>query len=116
MFAQAFLHLCVLLLLVPAPRDPLPDDKGKGFFGVQLLDNGGVSITRVEPGSPAEKAGIQFNDIILAIDTAKVSTVNDAREIIGRLRPGNIVLVDVRRGEQFLTIKVRVGVRPESAP
>lgn len=116
MIAQSFLQLCALLLLVPVPKDPAPDDKGKGFFGVQLVDNSGVYITRVEPGSPADKAGIRFNDTILTIDTVKVPTVNDAREIIGRLRPGNIVTVDVRRGEESLTIKVRVGVRPESIP
>jgi S1-C subfamily serine protease len=116
MIPHASLHLCAFLILVPAPKDPLPDDKGQGFFGVQLVDNSGVSITRVEPGSPADKAGIRFNDIILSIDTVKVPNVNDAREIIGRLRPGNIVAVEVRRGEQSLTIKVRVGVRPDSAP
>lgn len=115
MFAQLLLQLCTLMLLVPAPKDPSPDDKGRGFFGVQLVDNSGVNITRVEPGSPAEKAGIQFNDTILAIDTVKVPTVNEAREIIGRLRPGNVVTVEVRRGNQSLTLKVRVGARPETA-
>ncbi len=116
MIAQSFLPLCALFLLYPAPKDPAPDDKGRGFFGVQLIDNSGVNITRVEPGSPADKAGIRFNDTILAIDTAKVPTVNDAREIIARLRPGNTVMVEVRRGDQSLTIKVRVGARPESSP
>jgi S1-C subfamily serine protease len=114
MIAQSYFSLCTLLLLYPLPRDPLPDDKGKGFFGVQLIDNSGVNITRVEPGSPADKAGIRFNDTILAIDTVKVPTVNDAREMIGRLRPGNVVIVEVRRGDQSLTIKVRVGVRPDT--
>lgn len=116
MITHTTLHLCAFIILVPAPKDPLPDDKGQGFLGVGLVDNSGVSITRVEPGSPADKAGIRFNDIILSIDSVKVPNVNDAREVITRLRPGSIVAVDVRRGEQFLTIKVRVGVRPDSAP
>ena len=116
MIAHWFLPFCTMLLLFPAPKDPSPDDKGKGFSGVQLGDNSGVNITRVEPGSPADKSGIQFNDTILAIDTVKVPTVNEAREIIGRLRPGNVVMVEVRRGNQSLTIKVRVGIRPESLP
>lgn len=114
MIAQSLFPLFALVLLYPAPKDPAPDDKGRGFFGVQLIDNSGVNITRVEPGSPADKAGIRFNDTILAIDMVKVPTVNEAREIIGRLRPGNTVTVEVRRGEQSLTIKVRVGARPDS--
>jgi S1-C subfamily serine protease len=116
MIAQLCLHLCALLLLVPAPKDPLPDDKGKAFLGVRLVDNNGVHVTHVEPGSPAEKAGIRTDDHILAIDSVKAPTVNDAREIIARLRPGNVASVEVRRGEQSLTIKVQVGVRPETAP
>lgn len=116
MLAQ--LTLVAFALLVPAPRDPDPDDKGRGFFGVQLIDNGGgaVTITRVEPGSPADKAGIQPDDQILAIDSVKVPTVNEAREAIGRLRPGNLTMVEVRRGEKSLTLKVKVGVRPENLP
>jgi S1-C subfamily serine protease len=116
MLAQTLLSLTVTAMFFPAPRDPAPDDKGRGFFGVQLVDNQGVSITRVEPGSPADKAGFRPTDQILAIDTQKIPNVNEAREIIGRLRPGMVACVEVRRGEKSLTIKVRVGVRPESIP
>ena len=38
-------QLSLLLLLFPAPRDPEPDDKGKGFFGVGAsIDNNGLTI------------------------------------------------------------------------
>ncbi len=116
MIANHGLALLTLVLFYPAPRDPEPDEKGKGFFGVQLVDNGGVEITRVEPGSPADKAGIRINDVIRAIDSADVTTVEDAREIIGRLRPGRVTQVDVRRGAAKFSIKVKVGIRPESLP
>jgi S1-C subfamily serine protease len=116
MFSQSLLYLATAAMFFPAPREPAPDDKGRGFFGVQLVDNGGVSITRVEPGSPADKAGIQPTDQILAIDTQKIPNVNEAREIIGRLRPGMVARVEVRRGEKSMTIKVKVGIRPETIP
>ena len=108
----AHLSLAVVLLLFPVPRDPEPDDKGKGFFGVLLVDNIGATITRVEPGSPADKGGIRLNDAILSIDGQRVPTVTEAREIIARLRPGTIVPVEVRRGDKPLTIKIKVGARP----
>lgn len=108
--------LLAALVLVPAPRDPEPDDKGRGFFGVALVDNGGVTITRVEAGSPADKAGIRVNDTILAIDAQRVPTVNEAREVIGRLRPGKTAQVEVRRGEASMTIKVKVGAKPDNLP
>jgi S1-C subfamily serine protease len=101
-----------MLMLFPAPRDPEPDDKGNGFFGVRLIDNGGVSVTAVEPGSPAEKAGMHVNDLILAINAERVPTVNEAREIIARLRPGMSATVEVRRGEKSVLVKIKVGLRP----
>lgn len=106
-------HLLLsLVLLFPAPRDPEPDDKGQGFFGVRLIDNGGVNVTGVEPGSPAEKGGMHVNDIILAIDSMRVPSVNEAREAIARLRPGKVVAVEVRRGEKSVLVKVKVGAKP----
>ncbi len=105
-----------MMLAFPAPKDPEPDDKGRGFFGVQLVDNGGVLITRVEPGSPADKAGIQAEDMISAVDDAKVTNVEEARELIARLRPGTVTKVEIRRGAMAVAIKVKVGVRPESLP
>jgi S1-C subfamily serine protease len=116
MIASHCLSLLTMVLLYPAPRDPEPDEKGKGFFGVQLVDNGGVLITRVEPGSPADKAGIRINDVIRAIDTADISTVEDARDIIGRLRPGRVTQVEVLRGATMVNIRVKVGGRPDSLP
>jgi serine protease Do len=107
------LHLAAVILLYPAPRDPAPDDKGQGFFGVKLVDNSGVNVTHVEPGSPAEKAGVRANDVILAVDTQRVPTVAEAREVIARLRPGMVCRVEVRRGDKSVTLKLRVGVRPE---
>jgi S1-C subfamily serine protease len=116
MLAQPLISLVVLIVLYPVPPEPEPDDKGKGFFGVQMVENSGVIVARVEPGSPAEKAGFRVNDIIHKIDSNSVPTINDAREIIGRLRPGSIARVEVRRGEATVKLKVKVGVRPETLP
>ena len=114
--ATHFVSVMTLVLMYPAPRDVEPDDKGRGFFGVQLIDSGGVMITRVEPGSPADKSGIKPNDIIQTIDSTPVSAVDDARDVIARLRPGAVARVEVHRAGQAISLKVRVGVRPEFAP
>ena len=47
--------------------------------------------------------------MIVALDTEKVPSVNEAREAIARLRPGVVVPVDIIRGEKMLTVKVKVG-------
>jgi S1-C subfamily serine protease len=116
MEAHFYLPLITLVMLYPAPREPEPDDRGQGFFGVQMFDGGGVNVTFVQPGSPAHKAGIRADDYLEKIDSTPVSTVDEARELIGRLRPGAVVRVALRRGETTVSIKVKVGVRPDITP
>jgi S1-C subfamily serine protease len=116
MDAHACIPLIMMVMFYPAPREPDPDDRGQGFFGVRMIDNGGVSIDFVQPGSPADKAGIRANDVFQTIDSTPVSTLDEAREVIGRLRPGTIVLAVVRRGAKTLSIKIKAGVRPELTP
>jgi len=115
MFATSLL-LLTTTAMYPAPRGPEPDESCKGFFGVLLIDDGGVSITRVEPDSPADRAGVRPNDQILLIDSQKVPSVNDAREVIARLRPGRVVPVEVRRGDKTVNLKVRIGARSDTLP
>ena len=103
-------------ILFPAPKDPEPDDKGRGFFGVQLVDNGGVFITRVEAGSPADKAGITAGDMIFAIDKLPIQNVDEARELIAGLRPGTVTFVELRRGAATVNVKLKVGIRPDTLP
>jgi S1-C subfamily serine protease len=105
-----------MTVLFPAPRDPEPDEKGRGYFGVKMIDNSGVSISEVVPGSPADKGGLRVNDIVLAVDSNKVPSVAEAREVIARLRPGMTASVEVRRGERSVIVKVKVGVRPDNLP
>ena len=94
MTTSAYGLLLGLALAFPAPKDTEPDDKRQGFFGIQLIDDSGVKVTLVLPGSPAEKAGLKVDDLLLTIDDQRVPNVNDCREIIGRLRPGRVVSVD----------------------
>ena len=59
----------------------------------------GVEVGSVQPGSPAEAAGVAPGDLIVAVDGADVSTL-DVPEVAARLRgdDASTVRVDVRRG------------------
>jgi serine protease Do len=81
---------------------------GTGFAGVVLAPltaglknqigyNGsnGVAVIQVQPGSPADKSGIQPGDIILSADGKTYTDVKALSKYIGTKKPGEILRLDV---------------------
>src|SRR2546427_5838107 len=69
----------------------------------------GVVITSVEPGGPADEAGLRRGDVILEIDRKPVRNLSEYRKAMGDTKKGKGVLFLVRRGEStlFLALKPR---------
>ena len=59
----------------------------------------------IESGSPAEEAGLQAGDLLVAIGDSQVSTWEEAFKILGRSE-GREVAVRVKRGDQVLTSRM----------
>lgn len=59
-----------------------------------------------QPGSPAERAGMRAQDIIVAIDGQAINTVGDMRRELFKKKPGNNVRVEVVRDGKRLTLTV----------
>ncbi|HEV3010000.1 MAG TPA: DegQ family serine endoprotease [Burkholderiales bacterium] len=68
----------------------------------------GALVNSVEKGSPADKAGIEAADIILAFDGKQVESSSDLPRIVGSTRPGSQSALEVwRKGRtQKLSITV----------
>ena len=59
----------------------------------------GALVQGVEPGSPAEKAGIEAGDIIVKVDGRSIEKAGDLPRIIGATKPGSKASLQVfRRG------------------
>lgn len=66
-----------------------------------LRDRAGAVITRVQPDSPADKAGLKPGDVLVEVNGRPVRDSADVRNSIGLLRVGEQVnLTVVRDGEQ----------------
>lgn len=76
--------------------------------------NGHPFVASVEPGSPADRAGIQAGDSILAYDNEDVNgrTISLTR----LLRPGKRISVKIRRGGETYEIPVTVARKTMYAP
>ncbi len=74
--------------------------------GLSLQRDRGVIVSDVEPGGPAAKAGIQTEDIIVAMNGKPLESAAQLDSGIYRQAPGEAVSLQIRRGEQMLEIKV----------
>ncbi|MFZ6844936.1 DegQ family serine endoprotease [Undibacterium sp. RuTC16W] len=57
----------------------------------------GALVTRVEPGAPAEKAGVQDGDVILKFNGITVEKRTDLPRIVGMTKPGSKATITVWR-------------------
>jgi len=68
----------------------------------------GVVITDVEPGSPADEAGLQRGDLIQEVNRKEVQTIQDFEKQLRGLKSGDAVALLVRRGANTFFIAVNM--------
>jgi serine protease Do len=94
---------------------------GGGFLGVHAEDISrenlsryhlgqvrGVGVTQVVKDSPAEKAGLRKDDVILRIDGENVTSVRKLNRVVSEIAPEQSVRINISRGgsEQELTATI----------
>lgn len=72
----------------------------------------GAIVTSVQPGSPAERAGIRRGDVVLAINDQPVLDGNNLRNRVAGTAPGTEVTLTVFRDGQEQRIRVTLGELP----
>lgn len=116
----------------PAPEPPdEPFDQnfefflgGDGFLGVyaenisrenmgryHMNQVRGVGVTRIVKDSPAEKAGLRQDDVILRIDGENITSVRKLNRIVSELAPDQSVKITVSRGGSEQDITATIGKR-----
>lgn len=85
----------------------------KAFVGIQSDQNPskdlvGVKIIQVVPDSPADKADLWVNDVIIKIGDTDIKEFNDLRSTLANYEPGDQVEFIVRRGDEELNLKLEL--------
>jgi S1-C subfamily serine protease len=96
--------------MIPAPVRPGPQNRS--YVGLSL-ENGNSKVSQVADESPAKKAGIKAGDKLLMVGDAKISTVADLLKVVQSTEPGTEVKVQLQRGEEMLTLSVKLAAPPE---
>lgn len=72
----------------------------------------GVLITQIVSGSPADRAGLQVDDVIVEVEQKKVTDISGVSAAIATKRPGDVLRVVVVRGDQMITVNPTLAERP----
>jgi len=95
----------------------------RGSIGVQLLprpdeallkvygSSYGAFVQSVEPGSPADKAGLKAEDLILAFDGKKIESSDDLVNMVADSEVGRTATLTIIRGGQKKELLVTIGDR-----
>jgi Do/DeqQ family serine protease len=68
----------------------------------------GAVIARVEAGSPAERAGLRTNDLVISVNGAPMRSGTELRNRVGLSRIGDEVELTLERGGSERTVTVRI--------
>ena len=82
---------------------------------IGLAQPTGALVAKVEPNSPAAKAGLRQGDVVLSINGAAVRNSADLRNRVGLVRVGENIEVTYRRGEDERSTRMRVANIPTPA-
>jgi S1-C subfamily serine protease len=95
---------------------------GRAALGVQVVsvdqtlaaqDNlavdHGALIANVVPNGAAAAAGLKAGDVIVQIDNTQVTDTNSLGSVLATHNPGDTIAVHIYRGNQQLTINVKLG-------
>jgi S1-C subfamily serine protease len=99
----------------------------RGWFGIRMRDLSAreteslglersprVAVRHVLPNSPAQSAGLEIDDVVLAIGGTEINEQRDLLDAVARLDPGTKVAVDVWRERKLEVLLVDVARRPRT--
>jgi serine protease Do len=88
-----------------------------GYHGIVLVPNvverTPPYVEEVLPGSPAAKAGMRPDDLIVYVDGEPVTSIAGFRDQMSRTRPGQTVKLEVRRGEKLEAVELKLESLPK---
>ncbi len=102
--------------LDPRSEEGMITNLNKGALGILMKDpeeGEGVGIARVEPGTAAAKAGLKADDIIFELAGKPVKSRQALIDLLENYKPGDTVAVKVRRGDEEVSLRVKLGSRSD---
>ncbi len=82
------------------------------WLGVSVSEaDGGVTIARISPNSPAETAELADGDVILAVNGTSITSASDLQAIIESAADGDVVSLTIERESEQISVDVTLTTR-----
>jgi S1-C subfamily serine protease len=95
-------------------NEPMPVEERRAWVGFYPQgQEGGIAITGVVPGGPADGAGLKRGDLVLSVDGQTVDSLRDLYLTLWKKRPGQTVDMQILRDETIRVVEVLTGDRYE---
>jgi serine protease Do len=89
---------------------PITEELAKTY---RMSEAKGALISDVTPNSPADKAGLQPDDVVVEVDGRQVEDNNDLSRYVSSRAPGTTVKLKVMRGGSEKQVSLTLGTFPE---
>jgi hypothetical protein len=106
---------------IPFSLVPIDTTKKSSSFSVWVggtpdygYDGEGLKISDVAPNSPAEKAGLKAEDVVIKFGDTQIKNIYDYTGQLSKYKVGDIVNFVVKRAGKDVVIPVTLGSRPNS--
>ena len=84
------------------------------IFVPNVVERTPAFVEAIEPNSPAAKAGLKTDDLIIYFDGEPVYGIKTFRELMTKVRPGTEVKLEVRRGFKLTALPITFGDFPKA--
>lgn len=95
----------------PTVREKPKDGPG-GYHGIVLVPNvverTPPFVDGVRPDSPAAKAGLQPDDLIVYVEGEPVGSIKQFNDFIAKTHPGMSIKLEIRRGDKLATVDIKL--------
>jgi serine protease Do len=100
-------------------RPPSKNAGPGGYHGIILVPNvverTPPYVEGVEDKSPAARAGLKPDDLIVYVDGEQVGNINHFRDIVDKAGPGTEFKIEVRRGDRLQSFTIKLEKLPGKA-
>ena len=80
-------------------QEPPRNETGDTLFN-------GIYVTEVDPGGPADKAGLQVQDILTRVNGQSIHNIHQVLDIVAESAPGTVLSFEVIRRDSILNLSV----------